>query len=145
MGYLPYISFNWERPEGPQTVREKLSYKEAQKYARRLEEVQTVAYKNLEKAQKSIEQQVNKHRRKPDFTIGNKVQVTTKNQKTERPSRKLDYKIAGPYKILNKEGNLYKVKLPDLIKVHPVFLPDKLWKAANNLLPGQKNKPPLLI
>jgi len=41
-------------------------------------------------------------------------------------SRKLDYKIAGLYKILNKVGNLYKVKLPDLIKVYPIFLPDKL-------------------
>ena len=53
--------------------------------------------------------------------------------------------MAGPYKILNKEGNLYKAKLPDLIKVHPIFLPDKLRKATNNLLPGQKNKPPLPI
>jgi len=39
MGYLPYISFNWERLEGLQTIREKLFYKEAQQYARRLEEV----------------------------------------------------------------------------------------------------------
>ena len=39
------------------------------------------------------------------------------------------------HKILNKEGNLYKVKLPDLIKVYPIFLLDKLWKAINNLLP----------
>jgi len=53
--------------------------------------------------------------------------------------------MAGPYKILNKEGNLYKVKLPDLIKVHPVFLLDKLWKATNNPLPEQKNEPPLPI
>jgi len=53
--------------------------------------------------------------------------------------------MAGPYKILNKEGNSYKVKLPDLIKVHPVFLLDKLQKAINNPLPGQKNKPPLPI
>jgi len=53
--------------------------------------------------------------------------------------------MVGLYKILNKEGNLYKVKLPDLIKVHPIFLLDKLWKAVNNLLPGQKNKPPLPI
>ena len=83
-----------------------------------------------------MEQQANKHRRKPDFTVGNKVWVIIKNQKTEWPSRKLDYKMAGLYRILNKEGNLYKVKLPDLIKVHPVFLLDKLQKAANNLLPG---------
>jgi len=53
--------------------------------------------------------------------------------------------MVGPYKILNKEGNLYKVKLLDLIKVHPIFLLDKLRKAINNLLPGQKNEPPLLI
>jgi len=53
--------------------------------------------------------------------------------------------MAGPYKILNKEGNLYKVKLPDLIKVHPIFLLDKLWKAINNPLPRQKNEPLLPI
>ena len=50
-------------------------------------------------------------------------------------SRKLDYQIAGPYEVLKKIGNLYKVKLLDLIKVYPVFLPDKLRKAVNNLLP----------
>ena len=94
-----------------------------------------VAYKNLEKAQKLMKQQANKYRRKPDFTASNKVQVIIKNQKTEWSSYKLDYKIVGLYKILNKEGNLYKVKLPDLIKVHPVFLPDNLQKAINNLLP----------
>jgi len=53
--------------------------------------------------------------------------------------------MAGPYKILNKEGNLYKVKLLDSIKVYPIFLLDKLRKATNNLLSGQKNEPLLLI
>jgi len=53
--------------------------------------------------------------------------------------------MAGPYKILNKEGNSYKVKLLDLIKVYPIFSPDKLQKAVNNLLPRQKNEPPLPI
>ena len=73
-----------------------------------------------------MEQQVNKYRREPNFMVGDKVQVMTKNQKIEWPSYKLNYKIVGLYKILNKVGNLYKVKLPDSIKVHPIFLLDKL-------------------
>ena len=76
------------------------------------------------------------YRRKPDFTIGNIVWVIIKNQKIEWPSYKLDYQIAGLYEVLKKIGNLYKVKLPDLIKVHPKFLLDKLQKAANDLLLG---------
>ncbi len=82
-----------------------------------------------------MEQQANKHRHKLDFTIGNIVQVIIKNQKTEQPSHKLDYKIVGLYKIINKVGNLYKVKLLDLIKVYPIFSPDKLQKAVNDPLP----------
>ena len=40
---------------------------------------------------------------------------------------------------------MYKVKLLGLIKVYPIFSPDKLRKAANDLLPRQKNEPPLPI
>ena len=82
-----------------------------------------------------MEQQANKYRREPDFIVGDMVQVITKNQKIEWPSRKLDYQMVGPYKVLKKIGNLYKVKLLDLIKVYPIFLPDKLQKAVNDLLP----------
>jgi hypothetical protein len=32
MGYLPRTSFDWDRPTGPQTAREKLSHEEAQQY-----------------------------------------------------------------------------------------------------------------
>ena len=92
-----------------------------------------------------MQQQANKYRREPDFTVGDMVWVIIKNWKTERPSRKLDYQIAGLYAVLKKIGNLYKVKLLDSIKVYPIFSLDKLWKAVNDLLPGQKNEPPLLI
>ena len=63
----------------------------------------------------------------------------------ERLSRKLDYQMAGPYEVLKKIGNSYRVKLLDLIKVYPIFSPDKLRKAINNPLPRQRNKPPLPI
>ena len=44
--------------------------------------------------------------------------------------------MAGLYKIFSKVGNLYKVKLLDLVKVYPIFSLDKLWKAAIDFLLG---------
>ena len=65
--------------------------------------------------------------------------MSTKNWKTLQPSQKLDHQIAGPFKVLEQVRHSYQVKLPNLIKVYNVFLPDQLCKAADNLLPGQVN------
>jgi len=49
--------------------------------------------------------------------------------------------MAKPYKVLKKVNNFYKIKLLKTIKVYSVFSPNKLQKAANNLLFKQKNNP----
>jgi hypothetical protein len=53
--------------------------------------------------------------------------------------------MAGLYSIIYKIGNSYKVELLESIKIYNIFSPDRLRKAANNPLPGQKNKSLSLI
>jgi hypothetical protein len=45
--------------------------------------------------------------------------------------------MASPFEILEQIGYSYKLKLLDLIKVHPVFYTKKLYKHSNNPLSRQ--------
>jgi hypothetical protein len=47
-----------------------------------------------------------------------------------------------PYETLEQIGYSFKLKLPDSMKINPVFYAKKLWKDASNLLPGQANPEP---
>jgi hypothetical protein len=55
--------------------------------------------------------------------------------------------MSGPFKITKQVGHLYRVKLPETMKIHNVFSPDKLRKDPNDPLPGQVNDPlpPIII
>jgi hypothetical protein len=68
--------------------------------------------------------------------------VKTANWSTDRPSKKLSEQIAGPWKVLAKEGHSYKVELPVSIKINPVFLTKSLCRDLNDPLPSQANAPP---
>ncbi|KAK6218056.1 reverse transcriptase domain protein [Colletotrichum tabaci] len=58
----------------------------------------------------------------PSFEEGDSAYLIRRNIKTKRPSDKLDYKKLGPFEIIQKISDVnFKLKLPDTMKVHPVF------------------------
>jgi len=61
------------------------------------------------------------------FEFGEKVRLSTNHFRKTRPSKNLDYKCAGPYKlstILNQ--NAYRLDLPKMIRNHNIFQVSKL-------------------
>ena len=64
---------------------------------------------------------------------------------TKRPSKKLQLKYIGPYEISEVISPVtYKLKLPDNLKIHPVFHISLLKKYHENTeeFPGRVVKPP---
>ena len=83
-----------------------------------------------------------------DFDVDDMIMISTKNWNTGRPSKKLDYQWAGPFRILAKEGNAFRIDLPASIKVHPVINPEHLRRASTSEpLPGQHadEPPPITV
>lgn len=64
----------------------------------------------------------NKSRLPIPFGVGDQVMVSNRHIKTTRPKRKLDWKYIGPGRIVAQIGpTSFKVDLPGLKSVHPVF------------------------
>ena len=58
----------------------------------------------------------------PTFREGDKVFLQRKNLRTTRPSRKLDHKKVGPFKIKRKISEVnFELELPKTMKIHPAF------------------------
>ena len=78
----------------------------------------------------------------PSYKIGDQVWLSTTNIKTTRPTTKLSEKKLGPFEIDSIVSNTaYRLKLPPLWKIHPVF-PVSLFEPAKGPYPGKAHPPP---
>lgn len=142
LGHKPRLHFDWEeRTRQASTPRETLTRREAQAFASRTHKAVEWARKNLAIAQDRQAKQANKHRREPDFKVGDKVYIVRKGWTSDRPSIKLDNQLAGPYPIVAMKGHSYVIDLPQHMKMDNVFHADRLRKDPQDPLPGQKKEP----
>jgi len=71
------------------------------------------------------------------------VWLLPRNIKTTRPSKKLDYKKIGPFKIVAKIGtSAYKLALPPSMGIHNTFHISLLEPYQDNRFPSQIKEPP---
>ena len=87
-----------------------------------MEEILEQTKENIEKAKMHMKHQADRYRSKaPDYEIGDKVWLSTKNLKLTRASKKLTKQWLGPYDITKRIGdNAIELQLPRSIKIHPV-------------------------
>lgn len=96
----------------------------------RMKQVQIETQYALQIAADDMKQYYNAKHRPEEFLVGDWVFIGAQDLTTERPSKKLDYKHLGPFRITHKIGNLaYRLQLPKSFKIHPVISVSRLERA----------------
>jgi len=144
-GFEPRMSFGPDETSYEST-RERLQAQQAADITQSQQDVLTYIRQELHQTQDSMVDQANRHRREVEYEEGQEVWLDARNMKTQRPSKKLDDKMYGPFKISEKiSSHAYRLDLPPSMKVHNVCSVNRLRPAAIDPLPGQINPPPPLI
>lgn len=137
-GFKARTSFDWVNPSDKPSV---LNAEKARQRIQLIHDSWKLARDMMARSQARMIKSANSHRREVDFDVGDRVWLNTKYWNTTRPSLKLDNKNAGPFKIITRKGNSFKLQLPASMKINPVMSPDKLRRDPNDPLPGQVSEP----
>ena len=108
------------------TTRERINKKKAIDIFEAMQSIWKYAQESLTKAQTSQSNQANKHWKEVSYDIGDKVWLSIKNISTDRPSKKLDHKMIGPFDVIGKKSISLELQLPQAMKIHNVFHPNLL-------------------
>ena len=106
--------------------------------------------KAIEEAQRNMKKQFDKKRRNPQgLKPGDNVWLENKNIHLNRPSKKLDNKRYGPFKISKNIGSgAFELELPEGWMIHNVFNEDLLTRCVEPKFQGQcmdPASPPVII
>ena len=140
-GYEPRMSFTPTSNE-PTSTRQRLELAKAKDISGTMERSLGLGRSNMKDAQDDMARHANRKRSDVSFDEGDSIWLTTKNLTTERPSRKLDHKNVGPFKVTKLVGSSYRLELPSTMKISDVFHADKLPLASNDHLPGKPTRSP---
>ena len=85
-----------------------------------------IAHDALVLAKANQEKNANKSRRDVQFEVNDQVLLSSAHihlaSQAARPSKKLQHRFIGPYQIIQKISPVvYKLDLPNTLKIHPVF------------------------
>jgi transposase InsO family protein len=111
----------------------------------RIEELHSKAREEIAKAQKAQEEFANRKRiAAPEYNVGDLVWLSSTNIHSTRPSKKLDARRRGPFKIIQKvSSHAYKLELPPNFRhIHPVFHVMLLEPHTPNTIPNRIQPPP---
>jgi len=125
-------------------VRKKGKYEDAAKFVTKIREIQKKGKTALEKAQEEIKKYANRKRMEIDkCKVGDLVMLSTKDlkyQMVKRRTEKLMKRFVEPYRIKKIVlSNIIELKLPSIVKIHPVVNVNKIHKYVGQV-EGQKKK-----
>ena len=144
-GYLPRSGL--EAPatlvEGTQSKRTEM--RSADKLVQRIDELKRMLKAELKWSQDIQAGQADRNRQpSPAYRVGDMVMLDARNIHTKRPSKSLDHKNLGPFRIIRVIDNAaYELELPKSMQgIFPVFHPWLLHLDNSDPLPGQIVEPP---
>jgi len=124
-GITPFKAYYGADPRAPDWPGEPLGEGDsplATGIAARVLALQSECKRKIEAANAYQEKYANKKRKHLALHTGDKVLVSNRHMKSTRPKKKLDWKFLGPGTVLAQTGrDAYRVDLPSLGQVHPVF------------------------
>jgi hypothetical protein len=116
---------------------------EADAFVGRMNEIHEQLRDEMTAAQAYYERQASGRRPSPAYKVGDIVWLNSRNLRTTRPSKKLDHKNLGPFRVSEKvNSRAYRLDLPTSMRIHNVFHVSLLHPAVDDPFPGQKEIPP---